>query len=1495
VLRVIRSRATLLALFLSFILIRPASVAAGNVVTNGSFNGDYNGWTLSAGATVSVAYDPSGYSGTINGIPSAGGSVTLSTPVGRNETATGYLYQTVDITAPGSTVMLYFAWREGYAATTPATVDVSVVIKRLSDSQTTTAWSESVAPGSQSTWSVEGEGSGVGSPSVIDLSSFMSQTGQYEIQLTVNLKNGNNKNAQTFVWFDEIQLDVSSNDTTPPVVTWQSTSPGAISPANGDGTNDSTVVTYDIDEDATVKLVVKDSGSTIVYETSPPEAVTAGTNRTISWDGSQNYGGKSGWAPEGTYSLEIVATDGSNNTTDPPVAVGSVVVDNTAPLVNSGPSATNIGSTSATITWGTDEAATSQVEYRPLGEQSWTATAEDPTLVTNHSVNLTGLNSSATYEYRVLSKDEAGNQVVSGIYQFTTAEADLTPPTVSSTSPVDGATGVLRGTDITVTFSELMDPATVDLSSPQTFIVQQGAMTVSGTLDKSNNPTFVFTPSTYLDPNTTYTVTIKSGAGGVKDQAGNALQSDYVFSFTTGSNVYESPHGGFTTNSQTCATCHSMHSGAAANILGQSSVDSLCYLCHDAGGTGSIYTVQTEFEGGGVLTKHPVPTTINCNQCHNPHDGGAVHYPRLLETSTGAHGGNDFCWTCHGTGSALPDPNGDHQTYYPTDGTGHDDAFLNPPSGTGVKCSKCHEEHGSPIPKLLRTDPNPGEADARDDGSAVSGNNESFCYECHDGPGSRSDNAWDGKSINEAKGHGFDCAQCHDPHGTANPRYLLNSYDIAYSESRSENYTASDYQACFTGGCHDSAALTDTSDVTNTGFNNGEMNLHWLHLVNNNIVCKECHRPHGAIPSENPAQAHRVGFPADTVTASIAAGTGPLFTHDPGGTSGGSCTLTCHGVDHDGSATYTYDNGGAGGTEPGGPTDCSGCHGELTNSLLQTESPNTHFKHPIKDAAGTYDAVANGGATCLSFCHVDHGIFKDNGRAKNLRKVGGSTSTPPTLADATDTDFDVGDITNGGLCLSCHKDPQDDTAYTQPDGTTGTRALSISDYGGSAHNYEVLSEPFSDSSTFRANCSKCHNDTLTKQYQSGADEDRKFGLHGSLLESFKALLGDTTASVANPYEEQFCYKCHDTGTGADFYGVSMSNPNADSIGAEFQKASRHTVDDATQTRGPVECIDCHDAHGAKAGTRVTPTGLNTSSVSGPLIGAKGVKVTTWQPPGDPAPDSETLWSPPDASGYTEVTITASSDPLEVSYVCLKCHSSYAPSLPAGTTDKAAQFNPYNYSVHPVFGFSQNGTGNPFIASDPSLMKPPWDTMNPRLMTCIDCHNAPTGSNGPFGVHGSDNPYMLRDYGSPRETGAQPTNVYDKLCLLCHADDYDYGGGGGGWRHSSNAAHFYQDDGPNVLGCAGCHGGPAGYAAVGPGTVNPNATSTGGRLGAIHGVNFRWKNPDGSDSPALAFLVGGYLSGIQYDSPGSGTCWGQMAVPPASSDGCSAMGSRGKGW
>lgn len=79
----------------------------------------------------------------------------------------------------------------------------------------------------------------------------------------------------------------------------------------------------------------------------------------------------------------------------------------------------NSTNTTATVTWKTDETASSMVEWgaSTLYEKP---TVSDPALVTSHSIPLTGLQSNTTYNFRLTSTDYFGNTVVTGNLTFKT-------------------------------------------------------------------------------------------------------------------------------------------------------------------------------------------------------------------------------------------------------------------------------------------------------------------------------------------------------------------------------------------------------------------------------------------------------------------------------------------------------------------------------------------------------------------------------------------------------------------------------------------------------------------------------------------------------------------------------------------------------------------------------------------------------------------------------------------------------------------------------------------------------------------------------------------------------------------------------------------------------------------------------------------------------------------------------------------------------------------
>jgi len=283
---------------------------------------------------------------------------------------------------------------------------------------------------------------------------------------------------------------------------------------------------------------------------------------------------------------------------------------------------------------------------------------------------------------------------------------------------------------------------------------------------------------------------------------------------------------------------------------------------------------------------------------------------------------------------------------------------------------------------------------------------------------------------------------------------------------------------------------------------------------------------------------------------------------------------------HSHKAAFAASEPGTGPTGPLAPMDCGGCHSRLYGPMHGTSGYH-HFMNngwtgnsqgsgtisypvltPGADIFGPGNPQGNTNRKCL-ICHVDHPMFRpdintaNGGRGKNLRSDVASTPTftaPGPGTGFTNTDYDSSNVF-GGICLSCHSYVQS-KGYAQADSSTRTEAIAVADYNSSAHQYAANSA-FNGTGTsiFSANCSKCHNDTISKTRQVTTDQ---FGLHDSTLSEMTAPMGVT--SPLDPLEESLCYRCHSTindlnpgggptksVAGKDYYGVANMSAAAESL------------------------------------------------------------------------------------------------------------------------------------------------------------------------------------------------------------------------------------------------------------------------------------------------------------------------------------------------------------
>jgi hypothetical protein len=127
----------------------------------------------------------------------------------------------------------------------------------------------------------------------------------------------------------------------------------------------------------------------------------------------------------------------------PGAYVATYNTDTAAPVI-SGVTATARDDGTATVSWQTNEASTTRVDY---GESpgALTSRVSDPAMVTSHSAELTGLAPGRTYHYRVTSEDDAGNPATSPTPPAAPA-AFSTPAFLLDSSVADFAAGTRAST-----------------------------------------------------------------------------------------------------------------------------------------------------------------------------------------------------------------------------------------------------------------------------------------------------------------------------------------------------------------------------------------------------------------------------------------------------------------------------------------------------------------------------------------------------------------------------------------------------------------------------------------------------------------------------------------------------------------------------------------------------------------------------------------------------------------------------------------------------------------------------------------------------------------------------------------------------------------------------------------------------------------------------------------------------------------------------------------
>src|SRR5690606_37069730 len=132
--------------------------------------------------------------------------------------------------------------------------------------------------------------------------------------------------------------------------------------------------------------------------------------------------------------------------------------------------ASSISDSGATISWVTNENASSKISYGVTNLYGTTTTEINTSpRVTEHEVSLSNLLSCTVYHYAVVSTDGAFNTATSTDKTFTTTgcAGNATPTTATSTTIHAGNTGTTNVTENAKTFS-----VTADAPVDSTIVIQ---------------------------------------------------------------------------------------------------------------------------------------------------------------------------------------------------------------------------------------------------------------------------------------------------------------------------------------------------------------------------------------------------------------------------------------------------------------------------------------------------------------------------------------------------------------------------------------------------------------------------------------------------------------------------------------------------------------------------------------------------------------------------------------------------------------------------------------------------------------------------------------------------------------------------------------------------------------------------------------------------------------------------------------------------------------
>ncbi|MDA8210324.1 MAG: hypothetical protein M0021_00350, partial [Clostridia bacterium] len=167
-------------------------------------------------------------------------------------------------------------------------------------------------------------------------------------------------------------------------------------------------------------------------------------------------------------------------------------------------------------------------------------------------------------------KDMANNVISTGNRgNFISYVTDTTPPGLAKAWSGSKTAVILR-------FSERVQPASSTNPANYTIKTDGGATTLNITGITSIDNDFAVQITTAVQNSTkTYTITVNN----VQDMVNNIIMANSTITFKG-----FSPHGLYLSDTENCAACHVAHGAVGPMLTTQSTITTLCYVCHDTGG-----------------------------------------------------------------------------------------------------------------------------------------------------------------------------------------------------------------------------------------------------------------------------------------------------------------------------------------------------------------------------------------------------------------------------------------------------------------------------------------------------------------------------------------------------------------------------------------------------------------------------------------------------------------------------------------------------------------------------------------------------------------------------------------------------------------------------------------------------------------------------------------------------------------------------------------------